>query len=125
MFKRVMVTVMASALFAVAALAQGDAPMPKASDVIANWPMPSPDDYDYHSIVEQCQRAGDKFLYIGGPGLAGCDGALGFAKANCQPLVLQQADLTVLVGLTIAGFGPALKPRLRGNAVDPGNLAGL
>ncbi len=37
----------------------------------AAWPMPSPDDFDYASIAEQCRRMDHYCLYAGGAGI-GC-----------------------------------------------------
>ncbi|HHV44800.1 MAG TPA: hypothetical protein GXX57_09090 [Firmicutes bacterium] len=43
----------------------------KDADVatIDAWPMPSPEDYDYASVVELCERYKDYAIYIGGPGI--------------------------------------------------------
>ena len=35
---------------------------------VARWPMPTPDDYDYSQIVQQCRQAGGFALSVGGPG---------------------------------------------------------
>ena len=40
-------------------------------ETAANWPMPSPDDYDYASVPERCRRYEDRCIYVGGAGL--CD----------------------------------------------------
>jgi uroporphyrinogen decarboxylase len=38
-------------------------------DMIASWPMPSADDYDYQAVVAQAKRWPDQALYVGNPGL--------------------------------------------------------
>lgn len=37
-------------------------------DRLANWPMPSPDNYDYASIPQRCREAEDMAVYVGHPG---------------------------------------------------------
>ncbi len=37
-------------------------------DMLAAWPMPSPDDFDYDSIEAQCRNADDLALFVGGAG---------------------------------------------------------
>lgn len=39
-------------------------------EVFDNWPMPSPDDYDYAIVQQVCKTHPDKAIYIGGPGSA-------------------------------------------------------
>lgn len=38
-------------------------------ETIENWPMPSPDDYDYEKIARDCEKYKDYALYLGGAGL--------------------------------------------------------
>jgi uroporphyrinogen decarboxylase len=37
-------------------------------EAVANWPMPSPDDYDYEGAIRQCEHYGEYALYAGGGG---------------------------------------------------------
>jgi len=41
-----------------------------AFEVIENWPMPSPDHYDYNRVSLRCSQMGDLAVYVGNPGLA-------------------------------------------------------
>jgi len=46
-----------------------DFPLRGASeDEIASWPLPSPDDFDYSVILEQCRRYAHYCLYVGSAG---------------------------------------------------------
>ena len=48
-----------------------DFPLKEADlEQIENWPMPSPDDFDYSSVKEQCQRSGNYCCVAGSPGVA-------------------------------------------------------
>ena len=47
-----------------------DFPMADADDeIIANWPLPNPDDFDYDGLLEQCRAYGHKAIYMGHPGI--------------------------------------------------------
>jgi uroporphyrinogen decarboxylase len=49
-----------------------DFPLKDATeDEVAVWPMPSPDDFDYKSMADQCRKYNAFAIYTGGPGL--CD----------------------------------------------------
>jgi len=39
-------------------------------DILDNWPMPSPDDFDYSPVQKVCQDHPDKAIHIGDPGVA-------------------------------------------------------
>jgi len=39
-------------------------------DAVKNWPMPSPDDFDYDMVVDGCVRYPEYALYVGNGGLA-------------------------------------------------------
>jgi len=56
-------------------------------ETIANWPMPSPDDYDYGVIAETCGRYRDFAVYIGNPGLACVINTAGFLRGMEQVFV--------------------------------------
>ncbi len=48
-----------------------DFPLQNASeDVVAKWPMPSPDDYDFSSIEEQCKKKRQYAIFACAPGFA-------------------------------------------------------
>lgn len=48
-----------------------DFPLADADDeVIANWPVPDPDDFDYDGLLEQCRAYGNKAVYLGHPGIS-------------------------------------------------------
>jgi Trk K+ transport system NAD-binding subunit len=44
----------------------------------ATWPMPSPDDFDYSVVPEQCKQWKDLALYVGNPGLGDMMNTTGF-----------------------------------------------
>lgn len=47
-----------------------DHPLREADlETVANWPLPSPDDFDYASFASQCQQYKDFGILIGGPGV--------------------------------------------------------
>lgn len=47
-----------------------DFPMADADDeIIANLPLPNPDDFDYDGLLEQCRAYGHKAIYMGHPGI--------------------------------------------------------
>lgn len=48
-----------------------DFPLADADDeVIANWPVPDPDDFDYDGMLEQCRAYRHKAIYMGHPGIS-------------------------------------------------------
>jgi uroporphyrinogen decarboxylase len=56
-----------------------DFPLREADEeTAANWPMPSPDDYDYSVVKEYCKQYKDKAIYIGDPGLGDILNSSGF-----------------------------------------------
>jgi len=52
----------------------------KDADVekVANWPIPSPDDFDYSAIPADCQRWREYGVFLGNPGLACIMNTAGF-----------------------------------------------
>ena len=38
--------------------------------IIANWPVPDPDDFDYDGLLEKCKAYGHKAVYFGHPGIS-------------------------------------------------------
>ena len=65
-----------------------DFPLKDADEeVVANWPMPSPDDYDYSKIAEHCRRDKDYAIYIGGAGLACIINTAGFFRGMEQVFI--------------------------------------
>jgi uroporphyrinogen decarboxylase len=51
------------------------------------WPMPSPDDYDYARVFEDCKRHKGYAIYIGGAGLGDLINSNGMARTMEQVLV--------------------------------------
>lgn len=51
---------------------------------VASWPMPSPDDYDYDSLQDQCSARKPYGLHIGGAGLACVMNTAGFFRSMDQ-----------------------------------------
>jgi len=48
-----------------------DFPLKDATvEEVLNWPMPSPDDFDYDSIAQQCEKYRDYCIVYGHPGIA-------------------------------------------------------
>ena len=48
-----------------------DFPLAEADDeIIANWPVPDPDDFDYDGLLEKCKAYGHKAVYFGHPGIS-------------------------------------------------------
>ncbi|NSW91320.1 MAG: hypothetical protein HPY74_11735 [Firmicutes bacterium] len=54
---------------------------------VAAWPMPSPDDYDYSCIIEQCKQYEKFAIYIGNPGLADIINSTGMLRSMEQVLI--------------------------------------
>lgn len=54
---------------------------------ISKWPMPSPDDFDYDSLIEKCKKYKDYALYIGNPGLGCIINTAGFFRGMEQAFV--------------------------------------
>lgn len=61
-------------------------------DAVANWPMPSPDHFDYGGIPEQCAAYRDFCLYVGGPGLGDLINSSGMLRTMEQVLVDLMVD---------------------------------
>lgn len=65
-----------------------DFPLQEADEkTVAEWPMPSPDHYDYSGIREACQRYGEYAVYIGGQALACVINTAGFLRGMEQVFV--------------------------------------
>ncbi len=70
-----------------------DFPLQNASDdTIKNWPMPSPDDYDYSYIKAACNQYRNYAVYIGGPGLPDVINSTGFLFGMEETLVRLATD---------------------------------
>ncbi len=56
-------------------------------DAMARWPMPSPDDFDYGRVAEQCRRH-DRFgLFVGGAGLGDILNQSGMIRSVAQVMM--------------------------------------
>lgn len=65
-----------------------DFPLKDATvEEIAEWPMPSPDDFDYQGIREECRRKKDYALFLGGPGQADVINKGGMLRGTEQTLL--------------------------------------
>jgi uroporphyrinogen decarboxylase len=65
-----------------------DWPLREASlEEIEKWPMPSPDQYDYSRIAEQCEKHGNFAVYTGHPGIGDIINATGMLRTMEQVLV--------------------------------------
>ena len=65
-----------------------DAPLKDATlEEIEAWPMPSPDDFDYSQIVEQCRRFKDYCIVAGGSGYGDVINKAGMVRGVEQALI--------------------------------------
>lgn len=65
-----------------------DFPLQNATaDQVAEWPMPSPDDFNYDSITEQCREKRQYAVFTGGPGLPDIINGNGMLRGMEQTLV--------------------------------------
>jgi uroporphyrinogen decarboxylase len=70
-----------------------DFPLQNATaDTIINWPMPSPDDYDYGHVEAACQKDQEYAVYLGGPGLPDIINGTGFLFGMEETLVRLATD---------------------------------
>ena len=56
-------------------------------DVIKNYPMPSPDDFDYDVVAERCNKFNEYAFYVGGAGLGDIINSTGFLRTMERVLV--------------------------------------
>ena len=65
-----------------------DFPLQEAGkEEVAAWPMPSPDDYDYDSLENQCLRHKDLGIHVGGAGLGCIMNTAGFLRSMGQVFI--------------------------------------
>ncbi len=57
------------------------------AEALAAWPLPSPDDYDYHAVKEQCRQHRRYAVHMGGPGLGDIINSTGMLRTMEQVLV--------------------------------------
>jgi len=57
------------------------------AEVVAKWPMPSPDDFDYSHLGSDCDRAKEFAIYLGGGGLCDIINGNGMLRGMEQTLV--------------------------------------
>lgn len=56
-------------------------------ETVANWPMPSPDDFDYSAVPAQCERVAEFAIHLGDGGTADIINRLGRLRTMEQALV--------------------------------------
>ncbi len=56
-------------------------------ETIANWPLPSPDDFDYETVRTGCRQYADRFIYTGSPGLVDIMNSYGFVRGVEQQML--------------------------------------
>ena len=61
-------------------------------ETVANWPMPSPDDFDYSGIPDQCKQYDDYCLCAGGAGTGDIINSTGMVRSMDQVLVDLMTD---------------------------------
>ena len=65
-----------------------DFPLKDATlEEIQSWPMPSPDDYDYNSVLDMCDKYEQYAIWIGGPGLGDIINSSGMIRSMEQVLI--------------------------------------
>ncbi len=65
-----------------------DFPLREADeDAVANWPMPSPDDFDYEAVAAMCEQFNDYAIFVGGAGQADVINKGGMLRGTEQSLV--------------------------------------
>ena len=70
-----------------------DFPLREADEeTVAQWPMPSPDDFDYASVPAQCEPFQDYAIFVGGGGQADVINKAGMLRGTEQALVDLIAD---------------------------------
>ena len=70
-----------------------DFPLREASEEeVAAWPMPSPDDFDYSNIAEQCRKNAEFAVSCGGAGLGDIINSTGMVRSMEQVLVDLMTD---------------------------------
>ena len=57
------------------------------AEAVAHWPMPSPDDFDYSGIADDCRRRQEYAVFVGGAGLACIMNTAGFLRGMEQVFV--------------------------------------
>jgi uroporphyrinogen decarboxylase len=70
-----------------------DFPLEHADEeTVANWPMPSPDDFDYAAVTQASRNCGDLAVFVGGAGLPDILNGNGFLRGVEQTLVDMVTD---------------------------------
>lgn len=53
-------------------------------ETVASWPMPSPDDFDYSRIADECEKVREYAIHIGGAGLCDAINGSGYLRSMEQ-----------------------------------------
>ena len=56
-------------------------------EMVAKWPMPNPDDFDYSNVIDQCRRHREFAISVGGPGMADVINSNGRVRGMEQTLI--------------------------------------
>jgi uroporphyrinogen decarboxylase len=56
-------------------------------ETVENWPMPSPDDYDYERVAAMCEACGQHCIVVGGAGTGDVINSAGMIRSMEQVLV--------------------------------------
>lgn len=78
-------------------------------ETVEKWPMPSPDDYDYTSIHEECRRNERHAIHVGNPGLACIINTMGFLCGMEQVLIDLVSDSAAFLRLVDRLLGHQLE----------------
>ncbi|MCK5156971.1 MAG: hypothetical protein KAQ69_11110 [Spirochaetales bacterium] len=58
-----------------------------AEEIVAEWPMPSPDDFDYDTLTSICKKYNNYGMHLGGAGLACIMNTAGFFRGMDQMFI--------------------------------------
>lgn len=85
-------------------------------ETVANWPMPSPDDFDYAAVSRACAQLGDLAVYVGGAGLPDILNGNGFLRGVEQTLVDMMLDDPA--GILLAERRTAIQLEIIGRTIE-------
>lgn len=74
-------------------------------ETVANWPMPSPDDFDYQWVKRTARELEDYALYVGSPGMVDCINWTGMLRSMEQvfmDMILDEPAWNLLIDRKVA-----------------------